>query len=304
MTTLDRVTQRNELPPALERTGFRVRNAIEDGLPPSRMRSQRLETPFWGVRVEKGAITDLAGRATAYLVWTNGLAVVSHFSAALLWGIPLPFHWASDPRLHVSVPPDVRAPRSDGVAGHHVALHPMDVTIRQGVRTTTQARTLCDLAGYLPEEDLLAVADYLLWRERDEDERCTLAEIMAAINRHPTKRGMARLRKVVQLASDRADSAPESKMRYRILDAGLPAPDVNEELVRVAQVGFRDSGVMPARILEARDPSDVLLPLCTVGSMVVAFIVERHLEPGVGQIRPRNKSTPCVVEFLVDVGGW
>ena len=196
----------------------------------SRLRASDTESPFWGVRTELGTVGDIPSRANAYFSRIGELALVSHLSAALLWGMPLPLHLAHDPRLHVSVPPDTRAPKAQGIAGHHVALHPTDVTTRMGVRTTTQCRTLCDLAGFLNEDDLLAAADYLLWKARDEDERCTLEEMTIAIARHPTKRGMARLRKVVQLASDSADSAPESKIRYRILDAGLPAPDVNVEL--------------------------------------------------------------------------
>ena len=224
------MTKRIELPPSLNGSGFSVRDAADAGVPASRLRTPTLEAPFWGVRAEQGAVTDLASRATAYFAWLGEFAVVSHFSAAKLWGIPLPLHFTHDPRLHVSVAPDVTPPRSQGIAGHHVSLHPMDVTSRYGVRLTTQTRTVCDLAGYLPEDDLLAALDFLLWRERPEDERCSIQEIVRAIDRHQTKRGMARLRKVVPLASDHADSAPESKIRYRILDAGLPAPDVNVDL--------------------------------------------------------------------------
>jgi hypothetical protein len=101
--------------------------------------------------------------------------------------------------------------------------------IRAGIRTTTQARTLCDLASILDEEDLLAVADYLLWWRRSDQDRVAPAEIAAAIDRHPTSRGIAKLRAIYPHASDRSDSAPESKIRYRILRAGLPVPRVNLE---------------------------------------------------------------------------
>lgn len=41
---------------------------------------------------------------------------------------------------------------------------------------------------------------------------------------------MARLRAIAPLVTDRADSAPESQIRYRIIKAGLPHPNVNLEL--------------------------------------------------------------------------
>jgi hypothetical protein len=224
------MTGRKELPSILPASGFAVHHALDAGVPISRLNASDTESPFWGVRSELGTVGDIPSMANAYFSRIGDLAVVSHISAALIWGVPLPPHLAHDRRIHVSVPPSTRAPKARGVAGHHVALHPMDVAMRLGVRTTTQTRTLCDLAGYLNEDDLLAVADYLIWRGRDADERCTLEQIGRAIDRHPTKRGMARLRKIAQIASDHSDSARESKIRYRILDAGLPAPDVNVDL--------------------------------------------------------------------------
>jgi hypothetical protein len=203
---------------------------LEVGVGSSRLRGGDLEAPFWGVRAPKGSTSDLSSRAAAFFSRSGELAVLSHISAAKLWGIPLPGRHERDDRLHVSVPPDRRAPKGQGVAGHHVSLHPLDVVANLGIRSTSQARTLCDLAGLMAEEDLLAAADYLLWWRRPEDERMSRAELIQAIERHPTSRGMARLRSVAPLASDRADSAPESRIRYRIFKAGLPPPSVNIEL--------------------------------------------------------------------------
>lgn len=207
-----------------------MRDALASGASRSRLRGHDLEAPYWGVRAGAGTTLDEAAKATAFLSRTTPSAIVSHFSAAKLWGMPLPPRWSSDERLHVSVPPDTRASKARGVAGHHVALHPTDAVRRDGVRLTSQARTLCDLSGYLQEEDLLAIADYCLWWRREDADRLSANDIYVAINRHPTKRGIARLRAIAPLASDRADSAPESKIRYRIHAAGLPTPAVNIEL--------------------------------------------------------------------------
>jgi hypothetical protein len=208
---------------------FAVNTAMAEGVSASRLRSSDLEAPFWGVRTPPGFTSELVGRAAAYFSRSFEFAILSHVSAAQVWGMPLPSRWQSDGRLHVSVPPDERAPRGRGVAGHHVRLHPTDVVVRDGIPTTTQARTFCDLASILDAEDLLAVADYLIWWRRDND-RVAPVDIETAIARHPTSRGMARIRTVVSRSSDRADSAPESKIRFRILEAGLPEPSVNVEL--------------------------------------------------------------------------
>jgi hypothetical protein len=218
------------LPTILPTQGFAVRDALAIGASMSRLRGDDLDAPYWGVRAVAGSTTDEAGKAIAFLSRATRQAVVSHVSAAKLWGMPLPSRCERDPRLHVSVPPDIRAPKARGVAGHHVALHPMDVVVRSGIRVTSQARTLCDLSGYLQEEDLLAIADYILWWRRDDADRLAASDISIATNRHPTSRGMARLRAILPIATDRADSAPESKIRYRIHAAGLPMPTVNMEL--------------------------------------------------------------------------
>jgi hypothetical protein len=223
------MTVRKALPDALAQVPFSVEAALELGVGESRLRSRDLESPFWGVRAPHGYTSDLPGRALAYLSRGPATTVVSHVSAAKLWGIPIPGRSDRDERLHVSVPPDMRAPRGRGVVGHHVRLHPLDVASHHGIRVTSQARTLCDLASVIDREDLLAAADYLRWRRRDDALRVGLSEIQRSIDRHPTSRGVARLRAIAQLTTDRADSAPESIIRYRILAAGFPPPDVNFE---------------------------------------------------------------------------
>jgi hypothetical protein len=224
------MTVRKDLPGGLHDRPFPVSTAIGAGLSPSRLRSLDLEAPFWGVRSPVGFTSELPGRASAYFSRGSGVGILSHISAAQMWGMPLPSRWQADERLHVSLPPDVRAPRGVGVAGHHLRLHPTDVVERNGVRTTSQARTLCDLASILTEEDLLVAADYLLWRRRTDEDRVAIADIETVVARHATSRGMRRLRRVVPLATDRADSPPESMIRYRIGRAGLPLPQVNVEL--------------------------------------------------------------------------
>jgi hypothetical protein len=224
------MTTRTKLPDGLPANGFAVADALALGASPSRLRGSDLDRPFWGVRSLRGKLAEPPELGLAYFSRHSGPAVVSHVSAAKLWGIQLPWRCGKDDRLHVAVPPDMRAPRALGVAGHHLQLHPTDVVERFGLRTTTQARTLCDLASLLREEDLLAAVDYLLWWRRSDEDRVTRAEILSAIDRHPTSRGVRRLRTVAPLSSDRSDSPPESVIRYRIHCAGLPRPGVNLEL--------------------------------------------------------------------------
>jgi hypothetical protein len=224
------MNQRTALPGTLSRQAFDVAEALANGVSASRLRGRDLDSPFWGVRSASGLAVDITGRALAYFSRASELTIVSHVSAAKLWGIPLPHDLQDDDRLHISVPPDTRSPRGTGVAGHHVRLHPTDGVLRAGLRITSQARTVCDLASFVKEEDLLAMVDFLIWWRRDDQARVPREEVFATVARHPTSRGIARMRSILPLASERSDSPPESIMRYRIIRAGLPAPTVNLEL--------------------------------------------------------------------------
>lgn len=75
-------------------------------------------------------------------------AVLSHHSAAARWRIRR--RWAGP--VHVSVPRQRRGRR--GIRVHHTRLHPRDITTKDGVRLTTVARTLVDLAALLGAEQL------------------------------------------------------------------------------------------------------------------------------------------------------
>jgi hypothetical protein len=109
------MTLRRALSTELDLRGFSVGDALLSGMSNSRLRSPDLTSPFWGVRAEIAADTDTAGRAIAFLSRGSGMAIISHFSAAKLWGIPLPQRWSRSEDLDVSVPPDTRAPKGRGI---------------------------------------------------------------------------------------------------------------------------------------------------------------------------------------------
>lgn len=222
--------RRMPLPPEIANRPFPVRDAVTREVRPSRLRSGDLERPFWGVRTPVGESATVEGRARGYLSRAASDHFISHVSAAMLWGIPLPLRLSNDPRLHVSVTADRRAPRSEGLVGHRLQVRPRELTTRGGIRLTTQARTWCDLAALLSEEELVSAGDYLLWWRRPEGLRLGRDELDAAVRDFSGQRGRPRLRSSLPLLSDRSDSPPESVIRVRMLRAGLPAPEVNPPL--------------------------------------------------------------------------
>jgi very-short-patch-repair endonuclease len=104
-------------------------------------------------RVYRNAATPLtdAARRRAALWWAGRNAVLSHRSAATIWGLD---GIQSDGRPELMIA-GVRHPRSELVVVHRtLALAPDDVCRRDGQRVTRPMRTIIDLAAVLNEEAL------------------------------------------------------------------------------------------------------------------------------------------------------
>lgn len=163
-----------------------------------------------------------------YLERAPAHAFLSHSSAALVWGAPLPWHLESDRHIHVSV----RAPHarlhSKGIIGHQLELEARDVTSWGGLPVTSPARTWLDLAALLPLDDLVAVGDYLIHHTAPFTDRVDLALLLG---RSTGLRGVRLARQALPLLSERAESRPESRLRVLIATSGLPAPEINRTIV-------------------------------------------------------------------------
>ena len=109
-----------------------------------------------------------------------------------------------------------------------------DITVRYGIRTTTPLRTAFDLAtrwGPLPENsiepllDAVAAVDALA-----RTGRFGAAELVGFARDHRGARGVRNVADVAALLDPRADSPQESRMRVKVVLAGLPRPVVRLEL--------------------------------------------------------------------------
>lgn len=84
---------------------------------------------------------------------------------------------------------------------------------------TTAERTVVDLARAVPRIDGIAVVDAVL-----RVGAVTAASLNAQLARHPGHRGIRRAREIAALGDARAESPMESRLRLRVIDAGLPPP--------------------------------------------------------------------------------
>lgn len=146
--------------------------------------------------------------------------ILSHQSAAALWGI----HPAAA-SVHVTVGRS-GSPARRGVRIHRVrGLDPRDRRVHRGFAVTAPARTLVDLAGALDADALDAAL------ERARTARLVRpAEVLAALERAPGRRGAGVLRRLLDARPTLTRSQAERRLLDLVRRAGLPRPETNVRL--------------------------------------------------------------------------
>ncbi len=127
------------------------------------------------------------GRRWAALLHVGPAAVLSHRTAAELWGLGI----ADRGLVHLTTTGG-RTPYVPGAQVGRTTLSPSDVDAVDGLPVTTRLRTLVDCLATVPRreaETLLARADRERW--------CSAAELGLAIDDRAQRRGMTRLRELV-----------------------------------------------------------------------------------------------------------
>jgi len=186
--------------------------------------------------------TELPARVEAVLLSAPPAAVVSHATAASLWGLAIPLQ-REDARVHLTVATGSAVRARQDRCIHRSPLTPDDVTRRLDLAVTTPERTWRDLAAVLAPAALLAVTDQLLgfW--------CTRESLTSQLSRHPSRRGSARARVALAVADARAESPMESVLRWLLHAAGVPSPDL-QHVILTAEGEFRADLAWPdARVL-------------------------------------------------------
>ena len=170
--------------------------------------------------------------------------VVSHASAALLWGLPtvvLPR------RPHLTVPYNPSGGARRDVVRHVRDLPDGHATSLLGFTVTTLERTVVDCTMALGPRAGLVIADAALRLGAD---RNGCREILATLGGH---RGVVAARALIDLADDGAESAGESTARFVLLRAGLPAPQTQVCVVTHLGTFWSDLGWPEWRLLAEYD---------------------------------------------------
>lgn len=181
--------------------------------------SQRLHRMHRGAYAVGNPNPSTHGRCLAAVLACGRGAVMSHDSAAWLWGLRSP----CPSRTEVTLP--ARGHRRAGIHIHHsTILESIDQAIREGIPTTSVGRTLLDCAarGRRQRSDsLLERAERLGLLNIPEIE-----EILARSGRHA---GRSRLTESIDLYRDPAFTRAGTERRFleAVSKAGLPRPAIN-----------------------------------------------------------------------------
>jgi len=142
-------------------------------------------------------------------------AAFSGLTAAWLHGIDV----SPCSPVEVTVVDDAGVSARSGLYLRRAALPASEVVEIRGVRTTSIARTIADICARLSLVEATVVADAALHAGLT-----TLGQLAAWARSHTGRRGIRRLRRVIELAEPAAESPMETRLRMVLVNGGLPRP--------------------------------------------------------------------------------
>lgn len=207
---------------------FLRRGAQQAGISDDHLAGPGFRAIFRGVHVTADVPITLTLRAQAALTAAPAGAMISHHTAAKLWGGVVPDTSA----VHVSIPPGTSFSRA-GVIVHRPHTLPA-VGTRRRVRVARPEETFLACAAYLALVELVVLGESLVGAG------ATTAEALITAAAHRRGRGTRLARSAAALVRRGVDSPPETRLRLLLCLAGLPEPEVDHRIYsEVGQLLYR-----------------------------------------------------------------
>lgn len=182
-----------------------------------RVRRGHLHPVYRGVYAVGHEALTSAGWFTAAVLACGEGAVLSDYAAAAHVGL-----LAWDDRTPEVTVAHAGGRKLDGIRVHRRRLDPADVWIRDGLRVTSPARTILDIAATMPAATLRRNV-----RQAQAEQLVNVRQLLDVLVRHRGHRGAARLRAVVSEGSIPTRSVLEDHVLTLIEEAGIERPEIN-----------------------------------------------------------------------------
>ncbi|MBX9719718.1 MAG: hypothetical protein K2X36_12890 [Microbacteriaceae bacterium] len=169
--------------------------------------------------------------------------VVSHWSAAALWQLPIIGDWPGT--VHVTAPAASARRSTTVLTRHRRELVDAPVWI-DGMPVTSLAETVLDIARVAPFPAALAMGDAALRRlnhalPAGRGAGVSHRELERVLGSADVRRGRARVRRVLGVIDARADRPGESLSRATMIALGVPMPELQHRIVSAsAKVYYLD----------------------------------------------------------------
>jgi very-short-patch-repair endonuclease len=200
---------------------FTRAEALAAGVTDLELSGARYQQVLRGVHVLATVEPTLVLRSLAALTIAPKGAVVTHHTAARLWGGIPPD--SSD--IHLTIP-HLNRPKIDALRPHRVKAMPGTVP-RRGLPVTSPERTFLDMGRWSDLVDLVVLGDSFVRAGVTTPERLRTAA------RDWTGTHRALVIRAASFVRDNVDSPMESRLRMLIVLAGLPEPVVNFQVLTV-----------------------------------------------------------------------
>lgn len=185
--------------------------------------SRRLRPVFRGVYAVGHVALRREGCWMAALLACGSNAVLSHRTAALIWGL------LAGPAVPVDViTTSSKGRKHAGISTHRIRLDAFDAVVIDDLCVTTPSRTIVDLAGTLSGRALRDVVERAQDVRRFDPE--DLRAAMARATRRPGARRLEDLLALMAPDEDRARSHLERMFTTLTRRARLPRPAPNQEV--------------------------------------------------------------------------
>jgi len=193
--------------------------------------ADRAVTPLWaGVVVETSLLLDPRTRAAAAQLTAGPRAVLSGTTAAFLHGC----RSAAGHETHLHVPYGCAVRGRRGLIVHQGRWPDEDVRVLDGLRLLALDRVVADLLCTLPwrgrSRDALAILDEAL-RHAGETSETFRKDVGERLARRHDPRGTRYAALLLDVGSGRVESPAESWMRMALIEAGVPIPEVNWQIL-------------------------------------------------------------------------